>query len=79
VIHGILDNHAAHKTPRFSPGSPATRAASSNPTSGSLLNAVETFFSALARRGSSVVSDQSSSCRRRSSATSPSTTVTPSP
>ena len=39
-------------TPRSGPGSPATRAgpSTSRPTSGSWLNAVETFFSAMTRR-----------------------------
>ena len=52
VIHAILDNYAAHKHPRVLAwlGRHRRWVFHFTPTSGSWLNAVETFFSALTRR-----------------------------
>ena len=52
LIHCILDNHAAHKHPKVLawPARHPRWTFHFTPTSGSRLNAVETFFSALTRR-----------------------------
>jgi transposase len=52
VVHAILDNYAAHKHPRVLVwlGRHPRWTFHFTPTSGSWLNAVETFFSALTRR-----------------------------
>jgi transposase len=52
VVHAILDNYAAHKHPKVLAwlGRHPRWTFHFTPTSGSWLNAVETFFSALTRR-----------------------------
>ena len=52
MVHAILDNYAAHKHPRVLVwlGRHPRWTFHFTPTSGSWLNAVETFFSALTRR-----------------------------
>jgi DDE superfamily endonuclease len=81
VIHGILDNYASHKHPkvlRWFARHPRF-VFHFTPTSGAWLNAVETFFSALTRIGSSAAAfSRSSTSTPRSTATSPSTTTIPS-
>ena len=82
VIHVILDNYATHKHPKVLAwlARHPRWTFHFTPTSGSWLNAVETFFSALTRRRiSAAASARSSTSRPRSTATSPSTTTTPNP
>ena len=79
VIHVILDNHGSHKHPkvlRWLVRHPRFIFHIA-PTSGSWLNAAETFFSALTRRRLKRGSFRST-CRPRSTATSTSTTPIPS-
>ena len=82
VVHAILDNYAAHKTPevrRWLARHPRWTF-HFTPTSSSWLNAVEGFFAKLSRRRlKHGVFAPSSTCRPPSTASSPSTTRTPSP
>ena len=82
VIHVILDNYAAHKHPKVRAwlARHPRWTFHFTPTSGSWLNAVESFFSTLTRRRlKRGCSAPSSSCRPPSTATSPSTTRPPRP
>jgi transposase len=81
LVHCILDNYGTHKHPKVLAWLERHPRWTFHftPTSGSWLNAVETFFSALTRRRSGAAcSARSSSCRTPSTATSPSTTTIPS-
>src|SRR5262245_6028547 len=80
VIHVILDHYAAHKHPRVRAwlARHPRWTFHFTPTSGSWLNAVESFFSTLTRRRlKRGCSARSSSCRPRSTVISPSTTKRP--
>jgi hypothetical protein len=54
LVHAVVDNYATHKHPKLKAWlEPHPRwTFHFTPTSGSWLNAVETFFSALTRKGS---------------------------
>src|SRR3954454_16561113 len=82
IIHAILDNYATHKHPKVRDWlvRHPRWVFHFTPTSGSWLNAVENFFSALSRRRlKRGVSNPSSTSRPPLGATSMNTTPTPSP